>query len=317
MISAIEIHNKPMFAYRYEVVTMLIINSWELILKSYLLKNHPEIIVIREDRTTKPFEECIESVRSSIGLDFFASAENIKKIYEYRCSCIHFYQEDIDVLLYSLSSKSVEFYADFINTYFGIDLAEESNLILLPIGFRKPISPIIYLSNKIATDSTSPAVMDFIKSIVTSTNILIDNNLDDSILVGYKLSLTNENRISNADIKAAITKDDEQAAIKIATILPENLQITDDENAKKIRLEEETLYGKIYTDDYSTVSNNCKNMFSDFLLNNKFREIMKNLKNNPQFHKKRYLDFARQSGSGKDYYTKAIYEEIAKNYSTK
>lgn len=317
LISAIEIHNKPIFAYRYEVVSMLIINAWELLLKAYLLKNHQEIKVIRDDGTTKPFEECVESVRSSIGLEFFATAENIKKVYEYRCNCIHFYQEDIDVLLYSLSSKSVELYSEFIHTYFGVDLSEESNLILLPIGFKKPISPIIYLSNKSALETTSPPVTEFIKSIITSTNILIDNNLDDSILVGYKLSLTNENRISNADIKAAVTKDEGAAAINIATVLPENIQITDEDNAKKIRLEEETLYGKIYTDDYGTVSANCKNMFSDFLQNNKFREIIRNLKNNPQFHRKRYLDFAKQSGSGKDYYTKAIYDEIAKHYTKK
>ncbi len=33
MFSAIEIHNKPYFEYRYPVVVILILNSWELILK--------------------------------------------------------------------------------------------------------------------------------------------------------------------------------------------------------------------------------------------------------------------------------------------
>ncbi|MBK7873953.1 MAG: DUF3644 domain-containing protein [Saprospiraceae bacterium] len=224
LISAIEIHNKPLFAYRYELVSILLINSWELLFKAYLLKNHPEIKVIKDDGTTKPFEECLESVKSRIGIQFFATAENISRIYEFRCNCIHFYQEDIDVLLYSLASKSVEFYSDFILKYFGIDLADETNLILLPIGFRKPISPLIYLSNKASTDNTSPAITEFIKSIITSTNVLIDNNIDDSILVEYKLSLINENRISNADIKAAISKENTNSSIQIATVLPQKFK---------------------------------------------------------------------------------------------
>lgn len=311
MISAIEIHNKPLFPYRYEVVTILIINSWELILKAYLLKNKPEIKVVREDGTTKPFEECLESVKSSIGINFFASSENIKNIYIYRCSTIHFFQENLDVLLYSLSSKSVEFYSDFILEHFGIDLTEENNLILLPIGFKRPISPLIYLSEKAGSDKPSPIIQDFIKRIITSTNTLIENNINDAILVEYKLSLINENRISNADIKAAITKDSDKATLQIANVLPEILNFSEDENAKKIKLEEETIFGKIYTDPYDDVTSKCKDLFSDFVMNTKFHDIMRNLKNNPQFHKKRYLDAIKQEGVGKDYYTKAIYDEFA------
>ena len=36
MFAAIEIHNKPVFTYRYEVTTMLVINAWELLLKAYI-----------------------------------------------------------------------------------------------------------------------------------------------------------------------------------------------------------------------------------------------------------------------------------------
>lgn len=36
--AAIEIHNKPNFSYRYETVTLLIMNAWELILKCFVKK---------------------------------------------------------------------------------------------------------------------------------------------------------------------------------------------------------------------------------------------------------------------------------------
>ena len=37
MLSAIEIYNKPNFLYREELFTILIVNAWELFLKSKIL----------------------------------------------------------------------------------------------------------------------------------------------------------------------------------------------------------------------------------------------------------------------------------------
>lgn len=39
MLSAIEIYNKPNFSYREETFAILAVNSWELLLKAYLLKS--------------------------------------------------------------------------------------------------------------------------------------------------------------------------------------------------------------------------------------------------------------------------------------
>lgn len=39
-VSAIEIYNKPDFKYREETFSILMINSWELLLKAKILKDH-------------------------------------------------------------------------------------------------------------------------------------------------------------------------------------------------------------------------------------------------------------------------------------
>jgi hypothetical protein len=36
LFAAVEIHNKPIFPYRYEVCTLLVINAWELLLKAFI-----------------------------------------------------------------------------------------------------------------------------------------------------------------------------------------------------------------------------------------------------------------------------------------
>lgn len=56
MVGAIEVYNKPTFAYREETFCILAINAWELLLKAKLLKeakNDPKCIQVREPRKLK------------------------------------------------------------------------------------------------------------------------------------------------------------------------------------------------------------------------------------------------------------------------
>ncbi|MGD0404598.1 MAG: DUF3644 domain-containing protein, partial [Candidatus Acidiferrales bacterium] len=64
MFAAIEIHNKPVFEYRYEVCTILVINAWELALKAYIAKKMKTVKLILKDGTTKPFPDCLACVSS-------------------------------------------------------------------------------------------------------------------------------------------------------------------------------------------------------------------------------------------------------------
>jgi hypothetical protein len=49
----------------------------------------------------------------------------------------------------------------------------------------------------------------------------------------------------------------------------------------------------------------------------KFNKIMKSIKDNPDFHRKRYLDIVKKSGVGQDFYSNKIFEELGKNYTLK
>lgn len=318
-LACIEIHNKPIFPFRYEVCTILNINAWELLLKAFILQNYPRVKVINADGTTKPFDECVNFVAGELGKNFSVAKQNIEKIYEYRCNIIHFYHDKVDVLLFSLISKNVLLYHEFLLKYFGIDIANEINLVLLPIGFKSPASPIDFLSNKSEIEKSSRAVQNFVKSIIKSTEQITEEGLDDSILYSFKMALVNENRIKNADIVAAITKDPKKATISIDNVIGKFV-FTDDETAtdvKKVKIEEESLFKKVYTETYDKVVKTAQKKFPELKLNNKFRQIISKLKNNPKYHKYRYLDIEKQSGMGKDYYTIHIYDEFAKHYKTK
>ncbi len=316
IMSSVELHNKPTFNYRYEICTMLCINGWELILKAYINENFPDVRLILKDGTTKPFEECVKFVSSQKGTSFRTTEENLMRLYDFRNNIIHFYKENIGIILYSLIHKSILLYNSFLKENFNTDLADESNLYLLPIGFKPFTSPVDFLRNDSELSKSSNAVKTFIKSIVHSTTLLESEGVDEAILTGFSVAVVNENRIKNADIIVGITKDKNVANVLISNDLG-MYNITNDGSAKKVQIEEESLFKTIYVLSYYQVRNKCQELFSDFKQNAKLNRIMKSLKDNPTFHKKRYLDFVNRTGVGQDWYTHAIFEELKKHYTLK
>jgi hypothetical protein len=313
--SAIEVHNKPIFPYSYEVCTILVVNGWELIMKAWIMINHPEIKILDKDGLSKPFDDCIDFVLSKVGREFRTSYENLKLIYEYRCRTIHFYEERIDVILFSLLSKNVVLFYEFLLGQFGIDISNETNLHLMPIGFKRPVSPIDFISNSSSIEKASEHVQGFVKSLVESIHSMNNDGIEDSILLTYKMSVINENRIKNADIVAAISKGEEGTTINVENVLG-HIHLTDDVTAKTVKVKEESLYETLYTETYNEVLKKSRKMFSDFVQNSKFHKTMKGIKGDPNYHKLRLLDIKKQSGGGKDYYTIKVYEELGKHFKS-
>ncbi|WP_396153536.1 DUF3644 domain-containing protein [Flavobacterium sp.] len=204
MFSAIEVHNKPIIAYRYETVVLLVLNSWELVLKAYLYKYHKTVKLFHKDGTTKQFENCLNITVDKIGKDFIPISENLIVLYEYRNQVAHFYLEELNPILFSLISKSIIFYSKFIKLHFKVDLSEEANLILLPIGFKRPISPVDYISTNSVNSKASLELKEFLQSIVNASRRLNDVNIEETIFSDFKMNLTNVTRTTNADLIAGI-----------------------------------------------------------------------------------------------------------------
>ena len=204
MFAAVEVHNKPIFKYRYEVCTLLVINAWELVLKAYINNHLKSVTLIRKDGTTKPFLECIACVSSAMGKSFEPSRHNLEILYEYRNRVAHFYPDDLEIVVLGLLKASVLFFCEFIETQFDEKLYEEANLLLLPIGFTKPISPLDFISDQSAAKNCSGEVKAFLEFIRKSSESLQEQGIDESVIVNYSIAMVNESRIKNADLTAAI-----------------------------------------------------------------------------------------------------------------
>jgi hypothetical protein len=119
-VSAIEIYNKPDFRHREETFSILIVNAWELLLKSKILRNNNNDLrsiqirerrqlkdgsisrrwYMRKNRSGNPVTLSIgEAVKSLIKTDHTALddrlVENLFLLVEIRDNSIHFINKDI------------------------------------------------------------------------------------------------------------------------------------------------------------------------------------------------------------------------------
>ena len=71
-------------------------------------------------------------------------------------------------------------------------LYEEANLLLLPIGFTKPISPLDFISDQSAAKNCSGEVKAFLEFIRKSSESLQEQGIDESVIVNYSIAMVNE-----------------------------------------------------------------------------------------------------------------------------
>jgi hypothetical protein len=317
LLAAVEIHNKPVFPYRYEVCTLLVINGWELLLKAYIKRYLPRVKIVQKNGTSKPFLECVGCIAATLGNGFEVIRHNLELLYEYRNHIAHFFPEDIDPLLFALLRKSVALYINFLANEFDIPLSVE-NLVLLPIGLGgPPVSPLDFMTKKSQEAEASPEARRLIASVMRSTEELSGKGIDECVFVPVTISLVNENRVKNADVVAAINNSQPQGNTIAVYNFVSSGHIVEDPDARTVHIEEESLFKNVYTETYQDVIENGAALFADFVRNSQFNHIMADIKQNPTLHRRRYLNVQNLRGSYKDYYSKAVYSELAKHYKAK
>ena len=212
---------------------------------------------------------------------------------------------------------NVAFYVEFISKHFGVDLANETSLVLLPIGFKKPYSPLDFLFNKTSLEGASEEVKRFVGNIVQSSRTLQEAGIDESILVEFRMSVVNEKRIKNADIIAGISSTTPmENTIVVENVLGE-IRLSDSPTAKEVKIDEESLFRTIFTERYADVLSESRRRFVDFKKDHNFNKLMAGLKKDPQLARTKYLDEKKPRSGKKDYFSKAIYERLAEHYTSK
>ena len=311
LLAAIEVYNKPAFAYREETFSILALNAWELLLKAKLVadnNNDPRCIYIYEPRQTKEGKASkklfLKKNRSGhfhtltlgqaiVELDKKASTRlspaikaNLDALIAIRDTAVHYIHASplLGKRVLEIGTACVKNFIELGKRWFAIDLSTD-HFYLMPIGFL-----------------SAPG---------TATAVLISS--DEQKLVDYLSNLVSNSAVeSGADFHVALEVN--LSFKRTPTDAVASVRITDDPNAPQVAITEEDIR-KRYPWDYEELTKRLRRRYIDFITNQKYHSIRKPLMTDNRYANSRYLDPGNPKSAKKDFYNPNILSEFDKHYT--
>ncbi|MBY0309924.1 DUF3644 domain-containing protein [Patescibacteria group bacterium] len=308
-ISAIEVYNKPDFKYREETFSILMINAWELLLKSKILKdsaNDLRSIYVQErsvnkngtpskrfypklNRSLNPMTIEIRGAMEKLGLPDILK-ENLNLLIEIRDNAIHFLNKDpfFQKKVLEVGTANLKSYVRMFNEWFDNDLSQY-NFYLMPISFFHSFEMESFSVNKQSTQVKNLLAQVLQKESQYPSDEKMDHNISLKIETKFSKSST-----------------------------PDALRVQYDPSATlKIRVDVEEQFKNKYPMDYQELVKKMQERYMDFVTNNGFYAHKKRLESDKKYSDERFLDFIKQTGTSKKYYSTEIFKEFDKYYIKK
>jgi len=312
LISAIEIYNKPAFAYREETFAILALNAWELLVKAKLLDqngNDPRCLYVyyapktksgktskklqvKRNRTgnimTMSIDGCLPALEKKGIVVPGPVKQNIEALTEIRDNAVHYMNASPQLAkqVLEIGTASLRNFIELGKLWLDLDLSSYS-LYLMPIGFLPPLGT----ATAITISNDEKNVVNYLASLMRQG--------DDDTVPDYHVSL---------DVNISFKRTSAAAANAV--------MVTTDPTAVKVTLTEEDIRNQ-YPWDYQELTKRLKKRFIDFKENDKYHVLRKQLAVDPQYMKTRYLDPGNPKSSRKDFYSPNIVAQFDKSYTLK
>lgn len=314
MVAAIEIHNKPVMAYRYPICVLLVINAWELVLKSYICEKMPHLKLVEENGYFMSFEKCLANVQNELATSFLPTRDNINALYEWRNKVAHYNCAPLDEVVYSLLRANVLFFCDFLKNHFNTTLMAPDNFVILPLGFSESLGPLKILCESSQNSHLPAEAQQFLQNITRSIRTLHEQGIEDAILVEYDIHLVNANRAKNADLVAKIDNQNPDAAtLYVEKTIPE-FRLSNSPDVPEVRLPSQNERFKEFQMTYEDLVKKAKERYNDFGHGKKLNAIMSELKEDPNCCQKSFLNPVAKTGAIKCFYGGHIWAEMDEHY---
>ena len=315
--AAIEIHNKPNIAYRYETVTLLTLNAWELALKAYIRKNLKQRSIYESNGHTISLEKALvyvaEDINGKSKNSFEAIKRNIEEIELYRNGITHFYCDELEPYIFMLVARSALNFVEFMKLYFSKDIMNDDGLFIMPLGFKLPFRPEDFLSEKSAKYASSPESQEFIRSIVKTIRDLDQEGIDDSIVLGFDIYLESVKKVKNSDLIVAISSF-EEADATFAKVT--HAKFTDDSNAAVYSMSDDD-FRMLYKYSFNDLVDWCKKHIHGFKQADLFYEIKREAEKNNNLAYQRRLDNKNVKSPTKTFYSDECLNYIKREYESR
>lgn len=312
IIAAVEVYNKPTFAYREETFAMLALNAWELLLKAKLVadaNNDVRILWVREPRRLKsgslstrlyvrrnrsgnPYTinlgQAIAELAKSVADLPPPVRSNLQALTEIRDNAVHFMNASplLAKTVLEIGSATLKNFVELGRVWFELDLSSYP-LFLMPIGFiAAPGS-----ASAVAAGSDEERLIEYLTSLM--------RNAPTDAAKGFHVALEVDLSFKRASGLSATP-----------------VSWTSDPSAPKVLMAEEDIR-KIFRWEYSELVERCRARYSNFKRNSRCHDLMKRIKADPKLCKVRLLDLEKPQGVKKEYYNPNALQVFDQHYTRK
>lgn len=304
VLSAIELYNKPIFSYREESFAILMVNAWELLLKAKRLKdNRGKITCLyiptsKNTKAGKPRQrQKYKPTKSgnfmTIGITELIEQEikdnnlklQLETLIEIRDNAIHFMNSSkyFEKQLLEVAAATLKSYKIIVEKWFGKSL-DKFDLFLIPVAFNMPQT---FNTENLSLETDShKKLLDFISK----------QRLKEEDSSEHDIALVIDVKLNRAD---------------------KGLQVRFDKTGAPIFQDTEEVFKKKYPLDYQTLIDKLRTRYKNFIQNQAFYSLKKEICKNEELSGERYLDYEKMSGTKKTYYSSNIFQEFDKHYSKK
>lgn len=173
-LAAIEVYNKPDFKNREQIFAILMVTSWETLLKAKIVKdngNRLESIYVKEKgryktkpKTKQHFTIGLDEAMLRCGLSR-TLLDNIESLGDVRNAAVHLTAEStaLPYLVFSLGAATLRNFAKLAERWFKLGLSHY-NFYILPLGFSYPFKTLTAAALEKEPEEIAAIVRDVARS---------------------------------------------------------------------------------------------------------------------------------------------------------
>ena len=202
---AIEIYNKPTIKYRLEGFAFFICNAWELLLKSYLIKNYGMDSIYYKDKIerTISLSDCIKKIFTN---EKDPTRKNLEIIVDLRNTSTHFIIKELETIYLPFLQANTLNYSQKLYDFFNIDITKN-----IDTSFLTLVTNNSDLNNTDILSIYGNEIFNKFKRLKNETNSLLENENNNKLAITVNLNLKVVKNIKDANLTFSISKDAESA----------------------------------------------------------------------------------------------------------
>ena len=250
---AIEIYNKPTIKYRLEGFAFFICNAWELLLKSYIIKNNEQDSIYYKGKTNRTISltDCIKKVFTN---EKDPTRKNLEIIVDLRNTSTHFIIKEMENIYLPFLQANTLNYSQKLFDFFKIDITKS-----IDTSFLSLVTNNTNLNDTEILSTYGNEIFDKYKKLKLESNNLLENENNNKLAINVNLNLKVVKNTKNAKLTFAVANNAEDAIYFIDKI--KDINTTYPYSQKKAReiimnnLQRKTIKVDLHQRNFSLICN--------------------------------------------------------------